>query len=66
MRIERDRKRVQRFDRMRCSGKPHRLLAPQEFAVTTAFRMHRDDKIEGLAEPIRQVGSGFISTWISG
>src|SRR4051812_40379450 len=51
MRIERDRKRVQRFDRMRCSGSPDRLLAPQEFAVAAAFGMHRDDKIEGLAEP---------------
>src|SRR5882757_7804480 len=49
MRRERDRKRVQRFDRMRCSGSPDRLLAPQEFAVATALRMHRDDKIEELA-----------------
>jgi len=39
MRIERDRKRVQRFDLMQCSGSPDRLLAPQKFAFATTFRM---------------------------
>ena len=56
LRIKSDRQRVPLFDRVRRAGCPDRLLAPQEFAAAAAFRMHGDDEIVGLAEPIGHGG----------
>ena len=51
LRIKRKRQRLCCSTGMKCAGCPRSLFAPQEFALATSLRVHRDDEVIGLAEP---------------